>query len=397
MVRIVTQSEPDPFWGELKASSPKMEIVELDSILDLLRTEYILELDLPESDWQAMLESGRLPQPGTAEVAAGDLAQRDSIILDGETFVVVGRLKREVSGLTRTYVLPRHSTHQPHFLSSAGAVHGWYDPQGSQRLKSDDVPIEKLQGTRIHTAARARPGRILAAIAALVLIAGSGSMTWLWTFRRFHQVVPMVFRPIFRELVERKRLAFSMHALLYGVFLLFMLLACSVPLVNYAAIRGVQGIFTEGPLQYVGAAYSTGNVLLAAAATFTVNFFMATVAYSIIPSFFIPCWGVIKNLLSFALVGFVMAPIWSGSLRHFTYHSITMVIELEAYIITSFFVTMLTVRFVRGIRDSSVKGAFTAEILQALRVVGSGTLLAAVILAVAALYEATTIILFALR
>jgi len=59
--------------------------------------------------------------------------------------------------------------------------------------------------------------------------------------------------------------------------------------------------------------------------------------------------------------------------------------------VAAFLVSVLPVR----IFDGLVHGRFVAEAAQGLRVIGSGTLLVGLMLGVAALYEAATLILLA--
>jgi hypothetical protein len=73
----------------------------------------------------------------------------------------------------------------------------------------------------------------------------------------------------------------------------------------------------------------------------------------------------------------------------FTFHSITMVLELEAYVIASFAISVLPIRVLRGL----IAGNVVEEYRHGMSVVGSGTVLVGAMLALAALYEAATIIL----
>jgi hypothetical protein len=107
----------------------------------------------------------------------------------------------------------------------------------------------------------------------------------------------------------------------------------------------------------------------------------------------IPFIGVAKNLLSFALVGLALSPVWTGVSEKMTYHAGTMVLELEAYVLVSIVMVLYPWHLLRALtaRDDTGGGA---RIRHALASVASGTLLAGAILALAALYEAVTLIGF---
>ena len=84
-----------------------------------------------------------------------------------------------------------------------------------------------------------------------------------------------------------------------------------------------------------------------------------------------------------------MTPAWTGMASMYVYHSITMTLELEAYVVASFVVCVWPIRLVSGM----FKGTFFDELRAAWRVVLGGILLTAAMLAIAALYEATTLVL----
>ena len=78
-----------------------------------------------------------------------------------------------------------------------------------------------------------------------------------------------------------------------------------------------------------------------------------------------------------------------GSAFQFTYHSITMTLELEAYVVACFAVALGPVRIVQGFFRKALGSGLRA----ALEIAAGGAVLCAVMLAGAALYEAVTLIL----
>ncbi len=81
-----------------------------------------------------------------------------------------------------------------------------------------------------------------------------------------------------------------------------------------------------------------------------------------------------------------MTPLWSGMPGMLIFHSVTMVLELEAYVFACVTVALFWIHVVRSLRQSEPLG-------YAIRILLAGTALSGVLLAIAALYEATTLIL----
>jgi hypothetical protein len=159
------------------------------------------------------------------------------------------------------------------------------------------------------------------------------------------------------------------------------------PLQNLRVMGMVTGIFTEGELQYVQEAYQSGNVFRAAAATFMNNYvyqtLVLTLGISLLP--FAP--GVFKTVMSFGLVGFAMAPNAVGTANGYSFHSLTMVFELEAYIVACFCALYWVRQFFLASYQRDLRAAG-----RGLSVMAGGVLVTAIMLAFAALYEAASLI-----
>lgn len=371
------------------------------SQLGLDHGEYVVMAPVTMMDIAALLEKGRPPEPGTYEAVAGDLAERDSFELDGKVFQVVGRMRRGIAGLAYTFLIPEHPSHRPLFSPEAGATRGYYDPVGLPNLKKRhlDASAQSPAEDGPAAAAESRPkttipiARTLSQVVAgtvigLMLIALGGALVQYRILSRLGQ------RPdsrgyIFTLVGDRRRIFAFVNVALYGIFFATMLLALATPLASLRLATYVGREFAEGQLSYIGQAYQSGDIYLAAAATFAHNYLQATVLYTILPSLIIPFSGFLKNLVTFGMVGYVMAPQWVGSVGTLVYHSITMILEFEAYIVASFTVVMFPLLVIEGMqRDSLADGA-----RRGMRIIIGGTVLAGVMLALAALYEATTLIL----
>ncbi len=357
--------------------------------LHLDKGERVVSLSLPAATLTPLLASGKLPAPGKLEALAGDLASRKSFDLDGATFLVVGRLQRGVNGLAYAYVVLESEGLQQYFTPASGATSGWIDPEGLKRFEDDETHLEGEDSPKAVAGFTRSVSWIAGlAFAGLILVAGAGSLLQIRFLRYSASRTAGPLSSVLRELDARPGLFASMHVLLYGVFFLMMLLALAYPVANIRASLLVRDAFLKGDLSYIGDAYASGDILRATAATFVHNYFVATILFTLLPSLVIPFVGVLKNLLSFGVVGFVMAPLWTGSAPPLVYHCITMTLEMEAYIVASFVAVVFPLRVFKGLTTTGF-----GEIVQGMRIVAGGALLAGIMLAIAALYEATTLII----
>ncbi len=338
------------------------------------------------------LASGRLPEPGKPEVLAGDLAADDTVVIPPVAFQVVGRLEPGTPVFANTYVIPAH----PHFraLFSPGDLDrtAWLDVQGRERLRemldTDPGAIERMG--EVEATVRMQPPFAIAGIGALMLMAVGGSLSQYRFLRRVGSRNPYFFlRRVLVDWAERPRLAFFIHAALYGVFFAAMTAAVAWPRLNLQMYEWTRYMFSEGDLGYVGAAYGSGSILAATAATFLHNYAVATVLTGMLPSLIFPFWAFLKNMVSFGLAGFVLAPLWADSVAGYTYHGITMILELEAYVVASFAAVMLVVHLGEGVAANQPG----AGLRRGVAGMATAIVLAGIMLAIAALYEATTLIL----
>ena len=195
--------------------------------------------------------------------------------------------------------------------------------------------------------------------------------------------------PCLAELSARRALLVAVHVMLYGALFGAMAAGVLLPRATWNAMHFTRSVFSEGALGHIGRAYASGNILWATLATLHQNYLVGTCLYSALPSLVFPFAGLFKNLLSFGFVGFVMTPLWTGSAAQNTYHSITLTLELEAYVVVTFAVCALPIRVVRGWQS----GEWATQYLAGLRIIVGAVALAGIMLTIAAVYEATTLIL----
>ncbi len=383
--------------------------------LGLDHHETFVAAELPPEAWDQLLAEGRPPAPGEPEVLAGDLARYDSFDFLGDSWRGTGKIRPEGGPFVVSYVAPVESVSDP---SEADFTEGWIAPAGLQRLDERDHDIEDIKAEplleteadaedeepdaeeededeeerRVFLQGNARTpvGIVWGVILGLILTAIGGTILQVQLIQRLAERRVPVVGVFLSEAARRPGLLWGMHGFHYALFFAPMLFALLNPLTNLRLMTVVQATFTEGELAYVGAAYLSGNILHAAAATFVHNYLYATVLMAILPSLIIPFWGVFKNVISFSVVGFAMAPLWQGTAAPYTYHSLTMVLELQAYMVAAVAVCFLPMAIVDGIR----RGRPGSGIGRGLHLIAGGTVFVGIQLAIAALYEAFTLIQF---
>jgi hypothetical protein len=192
-------------------------------------------------------------------------------------------------------------------------------------------------------------------------------------------------------LVRRhKRPYIIINVVYYGLVAASMVYVAGHPALQEALLGQVALSFTEGPLAGVSEAYLGGHVLQAMALTFLVNFFLGSVLVLLAPSLLIPFAGLGIGLIRATLWGLLLAPTTPELQAAMIPHSLTLVVEGQGYILAMLAVWVLGRAFVS---PSSVGAAsWGAGYVRGLKDACSVFLLVAVVLAVAAVYEALEVI-----
>jgi hypothetical protein len=320
---------------------------------------------------------------------------------------------------------------RPHLLAEPELA-----PLSPRDLAAQD---EKYAGVTVVQRQIRTPAAVFwATLAGLVLVAGAGYSMTTRLCLRAGTVPGRWLGPLFCEIGARPKLWNILHASLYLLFFYAMAGGFALPEANYQVVQYVSGIFSKsGELGYVGDAYASGDILRAALATFNNNYVMQTLAMTVLVSLFGVPLGVIKTLGSFLLAGLALSPIWVDGASGYIFHSATMAMEFEGYIIACFGVLVWTVSvyralvrsgsrmtsFLRGVQvfvsflfATGAYGAllaFLGVMMWTMRVLGvlaahdarrtalttgarvlfAAAVASGMVLAVAALYEASTLIL----
>jgi hypothetical protein len=193
------------------------------------------------------------------------------------------------------------------------------------------------------------------------------------------------------EIGKYKRLFLSLHLIYFGAVLLFMLIAYSLPELQVCLLSGIKSQLTEGsgPLAIAGKAYASRNILLAAVATFAINFPLGSLLCITIPSIIIPGSGALIAGLRASLWGLLLAPTSDALSWMMVPHSVTLLLEGHAYVIATFFGVLVLVYLFRKAEGPSAGIRYGRALLMNVR----GNLLVIIVLVVAAIYEAIEVIL----
>ncbi|HJX38481.1 MAG TPA: stage II sporulation protein M [Anaerolineae bacterium] len=140
------------------------------------------------------------------------------------------------------------------------------------------------------------------------------------------------------QIVNKHRTAYvAINLGYYGLVLVGMLYVVLIdPSLQEQLLRDVGGAFTEGPLATVSGAYLGGNVVAAAVLTFLVNLLAGSLLFITLPSLIVPFAGVLLGGYRAVLWGLLLAPT-SGELALVMIpHSLTLILEGQAYVLTIF-------------------------------------------------------------
>jgi hypothetical protein len=369
--------------------------------LQFALSEKLFELSFQDAGiTESLLSWGRLPQAGVNEVLAGDQASHhDAIDIDGRSFPVVGGLQRDAALFARSYLLPRDQVHSSAIGEGGDAVRSAFliplrlDQLGKKHIH--EQLAEHFPPNRFDTiAASLRTGRgpFFAYLLgqALLCFGGSGGLIGLYAAAARRVRWPVLHDPL-SQLSINRRLIWGVHLVYFGLYFLAAVVVYQVPDLQTTLLSATQeGIGGgSGPLSLAGKAYLSGNIALAALVTVVINFFLGSVAMLTLPSCVIPGSGVLVALVRPVLWGFLLAPSSSVLARTMLAHSGTLLLEGEGYILATFFGLLIPVYL---FRSDPALGLF-ARYRRGLVINLKGNVLVALVLLVAAVYEAFEVIL----
>jgi len=181
---------------------------------------------------------------------------------------------------------------------------------------------------------------------------------------------------------------------LYGTFITVTTLALILPVLQMQFTAVVTYLFTKGELADLGNAYLAGDILSATWHTWVNNYLDQTVKMTLLPAlapFLGTAWACFKTLASVALAGFVLGPTGVEVLHTYTYHSITVVLEVEAYCVAAFAALLFPLYLIEG----GSRGDLVAALKQSAIMFRDAVVLTGAMLLIAAFYESVSLILIA--
>ena len=384
----------------------------------------LIELPFGDSGLdESSLQSGRLPAAGKDEVLAGaGTSQAGPVTVGDRSLLVVGRLKPDIALFANCYLIP--TSDPANLLLPLG------DPAVHQatliHLQPDQFYLHKVQEqlekalpsatyTKVMTNERLDPSafyRYLAGLA-VMLLGGSGALIGLygwaadrsgrrgqssteWNLDEWSESPVSKPRtgwldaPLL-ELQKRRRLVWGVHLAYFGIVILGSALIYALPDLQTVFLTLVRDALTakSGVLAAAGKAYSTGSIPRAAVVTFVVNFFLGAVLSITLPSMIVPGSGILIAALRSLMWGLVLAPTLAVLAATMLPHSGTMLLEGEGYILATIFGLLIPIHIVQ----SSLGGTPLSRFGRVIRLNLQACALVALVLAVAACYEATEIIL----
>lgn len=182
----------------------------------------------------------------------------------------------------------------------------------------------------------------------------------------------------------------ALNVVYYGLVVVGAVFAAFNPELQELLIEAVGEAFLQGPLALVGAAYIEGDVFLAAVLTFGVNLLAGSFLSLTLPSLIVPFTGLLMGIYRAFTWGFILSPSHPELAGPMIPHSLTLILEGQAYIVAMLAVWVQGMAFLKprsaGVRTH--REGYLAGLLRTMRLY----FLVVILLAVAAVYEALELI-----
>ncbi len=199
-----------------------------------------------------------------------------------------------------------------------------------------------------------------------------------------------------REIFSKDRKLFLVtNAYYFGFVIVGAIVAPAFPQAQQYLLGMTTAGLNTGPLSTLTDAYLSGNVLYAAAATFVTNLLVGTLAVITVPSLIIPIWAPFMGMVRALMWGLMLVIPVPGvlPLERVLPHYLTMLIEGEAYVV-AIFACLRQVKVLMklgSIPPEQRLKAYWGSIVDNVKLLP----VVAILLAVAALYEAWEVMFFA--
>jgi hypothetical protein len=192
---------------------------------------------------------------------------------------------------------------------------------------------------------------------------------------------------------ENRRAYIIINAVYYGLVIIFMIVAAFNRPLQDELLNAVGAAFMTGPLAIVGGAYLNAEVLQAIGLTFVVNLVVGSLLYLTVPSLIIPFLGFLLGIYRAALWGLIFSPAHPDLRMLMLPHSITLILEGQAYILALFGVYLQARAFLWPQSVGLLRRG--QGYMEGLKRTGKIYVLVVLTLAVAAVYEVLEVVLLA--
>jgi len=132
---------------------------------------------------------------------------------------------------------------------------------------------------------------------------------------------------------EFRRPYIALNVAYYGLIVLAMTYVARNPSVQETLLKSLKNALTTGPFALLGEAYTSGRVLRAMILTFTVNLLVGSFLWITVPSLVIPYIGILAGCWRAAMWGLLLCPSTAKMARVMIPHSLTLILEGQAYIL----------------------------------------------------------------
>jgi hypothetical protein len=137
------------------------------------------------------------------------------------------------------------------------------------------------------------------------------------------------------ELVQENRRAYIvLNVVYYALVVIFMIYVAFNQPLQQSLLEAVGATFMTGPLSIVGQSYANAQVFKAILVTFVVNLSIGSFGSITLPSLIIPFSGMLVGCFRAILWGLILSPANPDLRLAMIPHSLTLIIEGQAYILT---------------------------------------------------------------
>ena len=348
----------------------------------------------------AELQSGRLPEAGKSEILSGaKIEPRESLKVGTQSLKVVGVLRPGLALLADSFLLPSDHANDALFPAVVPTVfHAWLVRGSPDELRREEVrkpledafPHDKYTWITPDPRLDSRTFSLYLSGLAIFLLGGSGTLIGFFRWLAAKVTSPALSGPLF-EMKARPRLVWGVHLFYFGIVIAGSLLIAGVPEAQVVLLGKIsEALGTKNsPLGVAAQAYLSGSFLRAAVVTFVINFLLGSLGYITVPSILVPFSAVLLAGFRAVLWGLLFAPTMQTLAFKMLPHSLTMLLEGEGYILATLFGLLVPIHVLKRSLGGNPFTRFGRAILLNVK----AQFWIALVLAVAAIYEATEVIL----